>query len=312
MNDFLVQLANESETVRDYLGVKDWKNIVKVTPNSVHRFVCMKDDKPQFQAKFCHHGVSERNVISLFAQTNAFQSLDKKYGVTEKWMSPSLTPSLVKYLTTGDLNSNKTVTCYVSTTNNSWATIHNAVNGTASLTSSMYVYLYAYGAQSDTWSNLARAGVEWDTSSIGAGSNITSAEVDLYVKSGQFVDNANLNQGINLVSFSPAGETYVIADYSAFGSTDYATDIDMGSLSTDAYNTWTLNASGLSGITVDGDTKFGVRFTSDIDNIEPTWVANAYSKCYFDRAEDTNKPILNVTYTLPSTGFNGMMMGMIG
>ena len=34
----LVQLANESEVVRDYLGVpKDFKNIVKITANSVHQ-----------------------------------------------------------------------------------------------------------------------------------------------------------------------------------------------------------------------------------------------------------------------------------
>ncbi|MCL4419961.1 hypothetical protein M1146_07780 [Patescibacteria group bacterium] len=66
-----------------------------------------------------------------------------------------------------------------------------------------------------------------------------------------------------------------------------------------AYNNWTLNASGIAAISKTGITKFAVRLSGDIDNSAPTYSAGAESHIFFHQSDrtTTQKPRLIVTYT---------------
>ena len=79
-------------------------------------------------------------------------------------------------------------------------------------------------------------------------------------------------------------------------------------MSTDQYNDFALNASGLSNISKTGVSKFGLRLTQEIAG-DPTWVSEATNSLRFQAADGANAPKLIVTYTKPEGGGNPMFFG---
>lgn len=99
----------------------------------------------------------------------------------------------------------------------------------------------------------------FDTSSIPDSDTISSATLSYYVSATANGDNDG-DDWINIYTTSPASNTnLVLDDFDQIGSTAQSTQIDIGSITTSAYNNWALNATGISNISKTGITKFGAR-----------------------------------------------------
>ncbi len=143
------------------------------------------------------------------------------------------------------------------------------------------------------------------TSSLGSSATISAATFSLYA-------DGNINQGLGdvgmgVVSFTPASNTALASgDYAItnFGSTDFATRINVSTFGTAGYKDYTLNASGLAYINKTGVTNFGHLLGWDIDNnFTGTWSSGAVTngRNYFAEQTGTaNDPKLVITYTSSS------------
>ena len=193
-----------------------------------------------------------------------------------------------------------------------WATNHDAANGTEAGASNTGEYCFAIDTDdtSNWFRSIYRAFWLFDTSSLDAltdEANIISGIFSLYGTGA--TDNATLNQKVSLVSSNPVSNTnIVVADYDQLGGTDYATEIDVGSWNTSGYNNYTLNETGIAAVPIDGITKFGTRSNSDRANSAPTWVSVVSTSTTAESSDnDGNKPKLVVTYTpIPGGGVSSM------
>jgi len=189
----------------------------------------------------------------------------------------------------------------------SWTTIHDTAdgNGTDVVGVNNLAQLSAT-TTTDVYNRLTRPISNFDTSSIGTGNSVTATSLNLY---GNAVGDA-MAQLVGVVSASPASDSTIAnGDYDTFGTTRYATDIDLGSWSTSAYNTFTFNTTGKSAVDVTGVTNIGVLLSCDIDNAEPTWSSGASAYARWNAADTgSNEPLLSVTWTVPitATGFLSM------
>lgn len=158
--------------------------------------------------------------------------------------------------------------------------------------------------QSTTTSNqydiLTRAIFIFDTSALGDSDYITSAVFSVTATS----VNDSFNQGIGITPATTASSTAVATgDYVNNTSTTRwcDSDIDLGSVNTDGstYNNFTLNSTGLAGISKTGVTKIALKMTCDIDNSAPTWASATLANVALKHAETagtTADPKLVVTH----------------
>lgn len=153
---------------------------------------------------------------------------------------------------------------------------------------------------SNEYERLVRGIILFDTSALPASPTITDAVFSLWVTA---IGN-QMSQSAGLVSSNPASNTGLVAgDFTTLGTTRFATDKTIGSLSTGAYNDYTLNASGIAAISDSGITKFGYRLSCDIDNSAPTWGSGQQARVNAATANQTgtdNDPKLVITYTVVS------------
>lgn len=184
----------------------------------------------------------------------------------------------------------------------SFSDIRSAASGrvTAFDSSATAIAKISAWSDADTFDSMAKAVLLFDTSSIPNDATISSATLSFYVTAA----TDGLSQSVGITSSAPTANTSLSAstDYAeaSFGSTRFATDASISSLSVNAYNSFTLNSDGRSNISLTGISKFAVRTSADIDDTAPTWVSMASSSVTFQTAENTNKPRLVVTYSTPS------------
>lgn len=148
------------------------------------------------------------------------------------------------------------------------------------------------------WTLFSRGFFLFDTSALPDDCTIDSATFEVYVVTSG-TSNAH-TAGVALVETNPSVNTAIgMADYE---STDpdnlvrQATDVAIADMNLDAYNTWTLNATGRGNINKTGVTKFGLVIDFDMDDSEQTKV-NGESQINVDYSEGTNAPKLTVNYT---------------
>lgn len=160
---------------------------------------------------------------------------------------------------------------------------------------------------------IVRAFTLFDTSSLTASATITSADYSLYNIAAQRLDQDNDAQAyIALVgNANPASNTAIIAtDYDQTGSTEMSdTHIDITNLGSDGYQTWTVNATGLTNISKTGITKWALREGHDLEDSQVAG-ANALSQAGFssaDVADVTQDPKLVVEYTVASARYLSLL-----
>ena len=185
-------------------------------------------------------------------------------------------------------------------TNLTWADIHDGV-GTAANdngTSSDAPVITA-GTTSGRWSTIRRLITLFDTSALPDTATISAATYSLYYTS--VFDNATLNQGVRVVTSTPASNTAVVTtDYPNIGTVAQATDVDLGAITINQYNDFALNATGISNISLTSISKFGLRMTGDADNTAPTWASAGEAGGTIinaETADTTTDPKLSINYS---------------
>lgn len=184
------------------------------------------------------------------------------------------------------------------TDNQTWATKHDAADGTTANDSSTSFNIYLATGTASGWLNLRRTFTLFDSSSLPDNATIdTTTKVRLYVSS---KDTDVALTGMRIVTTTPASNTAIVAaDYDQLGTIAQAPDLATASVTAGAYNDFDLNATGDSNVSLTGITKFGCRFVADADNSEPTRPGNGIDGSFIcDSAEGTNKPQLVVDYTV--------------
>lgn len=144
---------------------------------------------------------------------------------------------------------------------------------------------------SGNYDYIKRGILQFDTSTLSAGATISSATLLVYVSS--ITDQ--LNQSLSLVKGYAAGEI-AAADYNIanWDMTKCASDIDITTISSGAYLTITLNATGLAHIQKAGTSYFGLVISGDADNSAPTWVSGEVASITFQEEAGANPPKLRI------------------
>lgn len=176
--------------------------------------------------------------------------------------------------------------------------IAGAGNGSSDVVGNNDLALVVASATTNQYQIIRRGIFLFDTSSLTSSANIISSTLSLYVT----ITNNNLggSASFSLVQSTPASNTALAnSDYGNVGSTLQATSLTVSSLLTSAYNSFTLNAAGLSNISKTGITKFGTRMESDRSGSGLTWSSSARESVEGNYSDaGSNKPRLLVIYTL--------------
>jgi len=148
--------------------------------------------------------------------------------------------------------------------------------------------------------SISRSFFLFDTSALSDTATISSATLSIVFFN---VTDTNGNDSLSIVSSNPASNTSLVNDdFDQLGTTKFATDKTLASLSEDAYANFALNATGISAISKTSITKFGLRNANDISNIAPTGVGNngVYARGS-ETAGTTSDPTLVVVDDSPLT-----------
>lgn len=185
----------------------------------------------------------------------------------------------------------------------SWADVHDPADGND--TSDTIVgggVQLSSSATTDTWGSIYREFQLFDTSPIPDTDNISAATLGSYVNA--VSDSFTL--GLEVVGCTPASNTAIVnADYDQVGTTEYASERALSGLTTTAYNTAALNATGIAAIDKGGITKIALRLSADLDNSPPTWIADSLSSVNISTADEagtTQDPYLEVVHAAPAAG----------
>lgn len=164
------------------------------------------------------------------------------------------------------------------------------------------------------WRNTARSFYLFDSSSIPDTDTIDSATFSVYVTAkdtggGDFTDE------IAMVDVTPASNTAIVAtDYVNSGTTKQATNLTIASITTSAYNDWTLNSTGLGNISKTSITKFGLRQEDDRANTEPTADAtdqiSSIRADYVDQTGTSSDPKLVVVHSVAAVTPTRTLLGV--
>ena len=183
-----------------------------------------------------------------------------------------------------------------------YATAHDAADASSSQDAAAEIN----NVRQDNASKLIERSIfGFDTSSIPDLDVISAATMTLFAQ-GQAVNDVD-NDNINIYSHSgPASSTSAsLGDYNVtkFGSTGWATAIDIGTgwnTSVGAANDFVMNSTGIDGISKTGVTWIGNRTTQDASNTAPS--GNNSVACYTaDQTGTSTDPTLVITHAVPFT-----------
>lgn len=160
-----------------------------------------------------------------------------------------------------------------------------------------------------TW-YVTRSVTIFDTSALGAGSTVLSANYNIYLST---IDDAETDHpgDLVLVECTITGTSITslsTSDWGSFGTTSFSASFyDLSSVS-GGYNQLALNATGLSNVNVSGITKLGLRGQNDLDGDAHAPSLDSSVQMYFaDYADVTRDPKLTGTYTPAAESYAGMM-----
>ena len=282
---------------KKYLGIKDKRKITKLFPNGY----TVEIDEGLYQSTFTGRPKIARKLDKVFNLTKlglgftfAMQGAPA-FALTTTAFEPDPNPET----TTVDGASRR------ESIDENWATIRagagTAVADSDTSTTATHCYISA-SATTDQYDALYRGFYLFDTSSIPDTDDINSAIFKVYVTAhGQALGSS----GISLCKPATASNTALAtADHAIAGwdTTKQATDKAFA-LTNDAYNEWTLNATGLGNIAKTGITKLGLLMDLDQANTTPTWSSGADTYLNGHFADAANAPTLTVVHGVVSGGF---------
>ena len=279
--------------------------ITKITPNSVAQYVWFRGRIQIREHFFVHNDYALKLRFWLYPIWYAMHYWDML-------IANRFAPQLNLGFDTLEVNpvGGNTSPCdgYIGVTGGShsaWSTIHDATSASTIDTTSAVEWFARMRVNGDpNWNSLIRSIFNFDTSALTAGATISAAVMSLYVtaKADEFTVTES---DYNIFAATPAATSGITAeDYDQFGTTAYATLIAYASISTSAYNAWTLNSTGRGAINKTGVSTFGFREARyDAPNVDPDKSLNSNKENrvtgnFADSA--SNKPKLVITYTAVS------------
>lgn len=182
---------------------------------------------------------------------------------------------------------------YTATSFNSWDDAHDDTVGnpggysTASGNRSATVLQARLRSwiNSGGWIAIYRNSIGFPTTDLGT-DNIDSATISLYLT--EVVNN--FSQSVVLDKHTPTTEgTTPLTDYATtnFDSVEQCTSVSVSTLSTGAYEDFTLNSTGEGNINKDSNSYFALRMTGDMTDTEPSWSSNKSGTVKFSSADET-------------------------
>lgn len=281
----------------------DRNKIVEITPNSVKEYVehiYSSCDGTSIRFKeylFIRNEYALRLQSLFYPVWNTFHTWDM---VIANQFAPQLNlgfDTLTQY--PASIGANNPVAGHVrfGGSNDTFATIRGGTVGIAGTNNDVGARIAA-GDSSNGYNSMRRGIALFDTSSLTTDAIISEATLSFYVNS----KSDTMSQSVGITSVSLASDTALVdADYNVtnFGSTRFATDKTIASISTSAYNDWLLNTSGINATSKTANSKFALRVSCDIDNSAPTWSSSADASINVNFV-DTNLPKLVIIYTVAS------------
>lgn len=256
---------------------------------------------------YIEHGIVPKKVFDKATQENSLS----------KWL---INIAYADYIITNEKHYSASGDGHVYfTSTTSWNNSHDSTTGTAAnggSTGAVYSKSSEGGKAPDAWTIL-RLFLPFDTSSIKASANITSASLNVYVITKVNQDNDGVDYITVIQTNQGTHTTLANADYNNAGSTNNPTEgvatgqrKDVTSISTSAYLTFTLNSTGIGWINVDGEASecsssngiscFGLREGHDTTDspivLGPSVTTNSISVYLSEQTGTSNDPYLQVTY----------------
>jgi hypothetical protein len=186
-----------------------------------------------------------------------------------------------------------------------WATLVAAAGTGAGDDGASCEYIdIASDSGSGNWRRISRVINLFYTSALTGSAVISDAVLSAYGISKD--DPLSATPDLDVYVSAPASNTALAAgDYDSIGSTSQTgSPITYANLST-GYMDWTFDATGRSGISKTGISKYGFRNANhDVANSAPTWAASLHTwwTAYLaDQTGTANDPKLVVTYTIPES-----------
>ena len=177
-----------------------------------------------------------------------------------------------------------------------WGVIQGFATGTMATDDGVSMTAgFQTAAGANTWANLLRAYLLFDTSIIPGGSVVQSATLRVFGTTK--LDNKPYGDlTFNVFSSTPALDTALaVGDYNQVGAVPFATAITFAGFDDTGWNTFTLNAAGLVAIDIAGRSKFSIReATYDAPDVLPAWAASKTALFRFETSEGVNAPELIV------------------
>lgn len=186
-----------------------------------------------------------------------------------------------------------------------WDTVHDSSTGYKNDTSDEAEigirFRNAYGGVSQIYIN--RAFFPFDTSDLPDGAEITAADINLYVTNKD--DEVNDSDSYVILVQASQASTSELAngDFDQSGATAGSSEFDLGSISTGAYKSISLNGTALGWISKTGWTKLGLRAGHDFEDVyyDPGSGVNKLTQITVntkDKSGESADPYLDITYTV--------------
>jgi len=315
----LIRLINDSDLVKSYCEIpKDWKNIVNISPNSVHREIGEKEYEAVFYGsrKFKHQITT--NMLMKFSCEGVLKYLENKLGKEAVWRefygNGFWKPALLNYVNlTVDPDANPESTSVDGRVihqndNQAFATIRDGV-GTAALDTGTTesACRLVNGTDPNTFKAIYKGIWVFDINALPASPVIKHAKFIL-IGSGSADTIGLSDETINVYSAAPASNTALAAgDFDSLGTTAYSTSktrAQWANTVEDGYNDFVMNSTGLAAIVTadagDGIVKLGTReATYDVANVAWDASGGAGLVCYFavyTADFGSNEPKLQILY----------------
>lgn len=286
------------------------KKIAIIEPNAIYWINEIKKNKAKLTAEFrTHDKYAKRLYLAFYPVWWTLHFLDwlifDRFEWAHKWNFGFLTLTVFCDPSSGST----TVDGNIAASNATWATVRGATTGTVDKTSATG-YMCRASLITGTY-HIARGFFTWDTSALTSAAIISAAVASFFDDgSGSFDANTDATS-IDIVQSTQASNNDLVAgDYDNVGATSFS-NLSMGSWTPGAgiYHNFTLDANGRANISQTGVSKFAARVNRDLANSAPTG-GNSRGIYFADQAGTTNDPKLVVTYTLPTSTGNLLLLGV--
>jgi uncharacterized delta-60 repeat protein len=185
-----------------------------------------------------------------------------------------------------------------------WDTTHDAAASPTASHTDTNSFFCRTGKDASEHYIITRVFFPFDTSGLPDNAVFSNATLSLYVDSKQNKDDDAEDFFVVVQTIQPSPTSLSTGDYDLCGSVDSPIEgsdrVDLGGISTNQYNTWTLNSTGLGWISRTGWTKLGMREGHDVLDHPIDLLSsekNRINGYYADYTGTSYDPKLAITYT---------------